>query len=290
MAPRFFDLAHIIVSYGPGFPIDTWQSRMPEPLAHEYAARSMQQPLAVHLAPAGRNRRGLDDRARHFGDVRAHGARPRYRVRAICCPTRFSLIFESTLYTHKDWMRLDKLVKTTVAALDDIKARDIVVLDVRKITSLFDKIVIATADSSRQAHALSRNVQEKLKAQGAKVYGVEGEQVGDWILVDLGALVLHIMQPAIRAHYNLEELWTPPRARPARGMHPAGAAKPQAQLIRIEADAHRRRTPDAGVGQRGVRRLRETHAARGAAHARGSEEGRSRAVTSEPPMAAPLRA
>ena len=111
-------------------------------------------------------------------------------------------------------MRPDKLLKTTVAALEDIKARDIVVLDVRKMTSLFDKIVVATADSSRQAHALSRNVQEKLKAQGAKVHGVEGEQVGDWILVDLGALVLHIMQPAIRAHYNLEELWTPPR--PAR--------------------------------------------------------------------------
>ena len=109
-------------------------------------------------------------------------------------------------------MRLDKLVKATVAALDDIKARDIVVLDVRKMTSLFDKIVIATADSSRQAHALSRNVQEKLKAQGAKIHGVEGEQTGDWILVDLGPVVLHIMQPAIRAYYNLEELWTPPRA------------------------------------------------------------------------------
>ncbi len=109
-------------------------------------------------------------------------------------------------------MRLDKLVKATVAALEDIKGRDIVVLDVRKMTSLFDKIVVATADSSRQAHALSRNVQEKLKAQGAKIHGVEGEQAGDWILVDLGPVVLHIMQPAIRAYYNLEELWTPPRA------------------------------------------------------------------------------
>ena len=75
-------------------------------------------------------------------------------------------------------MRLDKLVKTTVDALEDIKGRDIVVLDVRKLTSLFDKIVIASADSTRQAKALSNNVQEKVKAQGAKVYGVEGEQVG----------------------------------------------------------------------------------------------------------------
>jgi ribosome-associated protein len=111
-------------------------------------------------------------------------------------------------------MRLDKLVKSTVDALDDIKGRDIVVLDVRKLTSLFDRIVIASADSTRQAKAMADNVQEKLKAAGAKVYGVEGEQAGEWILVDLGAVVVHIMQPAVRQHYNLEELWTPPK--PAR--------------------------------------------------------------------------
>jgi ribosome-associated protein len=55
-------------------------------------------------------------------------------------------------------------------------------------------------------------VQEKVKAQGGKVYGVEGEQVGEWVLVDLGAVIVHIMQPAVRQHYNLEELWTPPKA------------------------------------------------------------------------------
>lgn len=110
-------------------------------------------------------------------------------------------------------MRLDKLVKSTVAALEDIKGRDIVVLDVRKMTSLFDKIVIATADSNRQASALSRNVQEKLKALGVRIYGVEGEQAGDWVLVDVGSVIVHIMQPAVRQHYNLEELWTPPRTR-----------------------------------------------------------------------------
>ena len=109
-------------------------------------------------------------------------------------------------------MTLTKLVKTTVDALEDIKGRDIVTLDVRKLTSLFDKIVIASADSTRQAKALSNNVQEKVKAQGAKVYGVEGEQVGEWVLVDLGSVVVHIMQPAVRQHYNLEELWTPPKA------------------------------------------------------------------------------
>jgi ribosome-associated protein len=119
-------------------------------------------------------------------------------------------------------MRLDKLVKSTVDALDDIKGRDIVVLDVRKLTSLFDKIVIASADSTRQAKAMSDNVQEKLKAAGAKVYGVEGEQVGEWILVDLGAVIVHIMQPTVRQHYNLEELWTPPK--PARRRRASAAA------------------------------------------------------------------
>jgi ribosome-associated protein len=124
-------------------------------------------------------------------------------------------------------MRLDKLVKATVAALEDIKGRDIVVLDVRKMTSLFDKIIITTADSTRQASSLSRNVQDKLKSQGAKVYGVEGEQVGEWVLVDLGAVVVHIMQPAIRQHYNLEELWTPPRTPRRRSRAETAAAADQ---------------------------------------------------------------
>lgn len=122
-------------------------------------------------------------------------------------------------------MRLDKLARTTVAALDDIKARDVVVLDVRKLTSLFDRIVIATADSARQAKALSNNVQEKVKGIGARVYGVEGEQVGEWVLVDLGSVVVHIMQPSVRQHYNLEELWTPPRAPRKRARAAAPAAE-----------------------------------------------------------------
>jgi len=108
-------------------------------------------------------------------------------------------------------MRLDKLVKATVGALEDIKARNIVVLDVKRMTSLFDRIIIASADSTRQGKALATNVQEKLKAMGARIYGVEGEQAGEWILVDLGDVVVHIMQPAAREYYNLEELWSPMR-------------------------------------------------------------------------------
>ena len=104
-------------------------------------------------------------------------------------------------------MKLDKMVTATVAALEDLKGRDIVVLDVRHMTALFDKLIVVSGDSTRQNKALASNVQEKLKALGATVHGVEGADSGEWILVDLGAIVVHIMQPAIRQYYNLEELW-----------------------------------------------------------------------------------
>ncbi|MEO8345200.1 MAG: ribosome silencing factor [Betaproteobacteria bacterium] len=104
-------------------------------------------------------------------------------------------------------MRLNKLQQTAVAALEDIKARDITVLDVRKITSFYDSMIIASAESNRQAKALAHHVRDKLKEAGAAIIGVEGEESGEWVLVDCGDIVVHIMQPAIRAYYNLEELW-----------------------------------------------------------------------------------
>jgi ribosome-associated protein len=104
-------------------------------------------------------------------------------------------------------MTLVKLIKTVVAAMEEIKARDIEVLDVKKLTALFDRMIIASADSNRQTRAIANNVVEKVKAAGGTVYGVEGEQNGEWILVDLGDVLVHVMQTAVRAHYNLEELW-----------------------------------------------------------------------------------
>jgi len=101
----------------------------------------------------------------------------------------------------------DKLVKAAVDALEDIKGRDIVVIDVRKITALFDQVIVVSGESTRQNKALANNVQEKLKALGATVHGVEGVDPGEWILVDLGQIVVHVMQPVVRQHYNLEELW-----------------------------------------------------------------------------------
>jgi ribosome-associated protein len=108
-------------------------------------------------------------------------------------------------------MRLDPLQQAAVAALEDIKARDIEVFDVRQQTSLYDTMIIASADSNRQVKALASHVCEKLKEAGATILGVEGEQAAEWVLVDAGDIVVHVMQPAVRAYYNLEELWAPPR-------------------------------------------------------------------------------
>jgi len=108
-------------------------------------------------------------------------------------------------------MRLHKLDKIAVAALEDIKAHDIAVFDVRKVTSLYDTLVIASADSPRQVKALAHHVRDKLKEAGAPIIGTEGEDGGEWVLVDAGDIVVHVMQPAVRAYYNLEELWAPPQ-------------------------------------------------------------------------------
>ena len=113
-------------------------------------------------------------------------------------------------------MRFDKLQEVAVAALEDIKARDIAVFDVRRQTTLYDTLIIASADSNRQVKALANHVRERLKAAGATILGVEGEQAGEWVLVDAGDIVVHVMQPAVRAYYNLEELWAPPTYARAR--------------------------------------------------------------------------
>ena len=88
-----------------------------------------------------------------------------------------------------------------------IKAKDIDVMDTTALTSLFDRVIIASADSNRQTRALARNVQDKVREAGGSVISTEGEESGEWVLVDLGDIVVHLMQPAIRSYYRLEEIW-----------------------------------------------------------------------------------
>jgi ribosome-associated protein len=120
---------------------------------------------------------------------------------------------------------IKKLQKAAVAALEDIKARDVEVFDVVHLTSMFDRVIIASADSSRQLKALASHVRERAKASGGQVYGVEGEDGGDWVLIDLGDIIVHIMQPAVRSHYNLEELWDQPKPRKPRAKRPGASAR-----------------------------------------------------------------
>ncbi len=105
-------------------------------------------------------------------------------------------------------MKVEMLKKTVVDALEDIKAYNIEVLEITRMSALFDCVIIASADSARQTKALANNVQERVKAAGGMVYSIEGEQSGEWLLVDLGDVIVHIMQPSVREYYNLSALWT----------------------------------------------------------------------------------
>ena len=108
---------------------------------------------------------------------------------------------------------LEAMKAAVVDALEDIKGFDIAVMDVRKLTNMTSYMIVASATSSRQAKAMGDNVREKMKEKGYNIRGTEGEKEGEWVLVDLNDIVVHIMVPATRAYYNLEQLWGDAEAR-----------------------------------------------------------------------------
>ncbi|MGQ0442641.1 MAG: ribosome silencing factor [Methylophilaceae bacterium] len=108
---------------------------------------------------------------------------------------------------------LEAMKLATIDALEDIKAFDITVMDVRKLTSLTNYMIVASASSTRQAKAIADNVCVKLKEKGFNIRSTEGGNEGEWVLVDLDDIVVHIMIPATRAYYNLEQLWSETTAR-----------------------------------------------------------------------------
>ena len=115
---------------------------------------------------------------------------------------------------------LEKTKLAVVDAIEDIKGFDISVMDVRALTSVASYMIVASASSSRQTKAIANNVLEKLKALGVDARGTEGEREGEWVLVDLGDIIVHVMLPATRAYYNLEQLWGA-----AEGTRSANASK-----------------------------------------------------------------
>jgi ribosome-associated protein len=132
-------------------------------------------------------------------------------------------------------MDLRKKQSTVVEALEDVKGFDIVVFNTAKMPTMFERVIIASGTSNTQVKALADRVQEKIEQAGGRVYGVEGAKGGEWVLVDLGDVVVHIMHPTVRGFYNLEEVWggktvtlkkkTPPKKKPARGKAPRRRAR-----------------------------------------------------------------
>ncbi|MBU3725065.1 MAG: ribosome silencing factor [Burkholderiaceae bacterium] len=104
-------------------------------------------------------------------------------------------------------MALATLQNVVIDALEDIKGQNILVFDAQPLTSMFDRVVIVSGTSNRQTRALAKNLHDKVKQAGGQVYGAEGEETGEWVLVDLGDIIVHIMQPSIREYYRLEEIW-----------------------------------------------------------------------------------
>jgi ribosome-associated protein len=104
-------------------------------------------------------------------------------------------------------MDIRKLQRIIVDALEDVKAQDIKVFNTTELTSLFDRVILASGSSNRQTRALAASVRDAVKSAGGHVIAVEGEETGEWVLVDCGDAVVHIQQPLIRQYYRLEEIW-----------------------------------------------------------------------------------
>jgi len=160
-------------------------------------------------------------------------------------------------------MDLKKLQRVVIDALEDVKAQDIKVFDTTPLTGLFDRVVIASATSNRQSRALAASVRDKVKERGGQVISVEGEESAEWVLVDSGDVVVHVMQPAVRSYYNLEELWAEGKFdRPGKLTSPAGEAsraaraKPRVKPPAKPAEGARQRASDERKPAR--RRPRDT--------------------------------
>jgi ribosome-associated protein len=146
-------------------------------------------------------------------------------------------------------MDIKKLQRVIVDALEDVKAQDIKVFDTTGQTQLFDRVIVASGTSNRQTRALASNVRDKVKEAGGHVISVEGEETGEWVLVDLGDAVVHVMQPSIRDYYRLEEIWGE-KPVPAK---PAAAKKPAAKKAAAsDSGKPAARKPAAGAAKAGA--------------------------------------
>jgi ribosome-associated protein len=126
-----------------------------------------------------------------------------------------------------------KLVKAIVDGLEDVKAQNLMVFDTEHLSSLFERVIVASGTSNRQTKALSMSVREAVSEAGFPKPRTEGEDNGEWIIVDCGAAVVHIMQPAIRQYYHLEDIWG---EKPMRLKH--AASEKEAEKAEKKAAEH----------------------------------------------------
>ena len=104
-------------------------------------------------------------------------------------------------------LSIEQISQIAVNALEDIKAENIVVMDTQKLSPLFSQMIVCTGNSNRHVKSLANNVAVELKNNAIHIVGIEGEGSGEWVLVDCGDIVIHVMLPQVRAYYDLESLW-----------------------------------------------------------------------------------
>jgi ribosome-associated protein len=166
--------------------------------------------------------------------------------------------------THSaDKKDIQKLQRAIVDGLEDVKAQDIQVFDTEHITSLFERVIVASGTSNRQTKALAASVRDAVREAGFGKPRIEGEQNGEWIIVDCGAAVAHIMQPTIRQYYHLEELWGDKPVKLKLGaVAPLVKASRAAALAAAEAAAVVAQAPSGRTAARTVARNAAKKAAR----------------------------
>jgi ribosome-associated protein len=138
------------------------------------------------------------------------------------------------------------LVKTVIAALDDMKAVNVKVMDVRKVTDVADCMVLASGNSDRHVRSIADKVVEKAKAAGFRPMGMEGERDGEWVLVDLNDVIVHVMLPRVREFYGLEGLWDISPSKPGKAGKPPkkpARAAPRAKKPAVPARKSATRAP-----------------------------------------------
>ena len=158
----------------------------------------------------------------------------------------------------KDTQKLQRIV---VDALEDVKAQEIVVFDTEELSALFERVIIASGTSNRQTKALASRVRDKVKEAGYPKPRIEGEDNGEWIIVDCGSVVAHVMQPTIRSYYNLEEIWGDKPVRLKLGA-PKPAEPVRKPIAKKKANVSAGRTPtrrdSVPVGPMGSEALKPT--------------------------------